>query len=103
MYFEILRCICVSSQSASTEKVLPHHGVGPFLFFHLVCTIRQVDSIVLTIVPISPPMCPRKQRTVDRLYVDRTFGGQDWFGLRQRVLKVRESGVSALFVSGARS
>jgi len=28
------------------------------------------------------------QRTVDRLYVDRTFGGQDWFGLRQQVLKV---------------
>lgn len=28
------------------------------------------------------------QRTVDRLYVDRTFAGQDWFGLRQQVLKV---------------
>lgn len=28
------------------------------------------------------------QRTVDRLYVDRTFGGQDWFGLRQQAIKV---------------
>lgn len=28
---------------------------------------------------------------MDRLYVDRTFGGQDWFGLRQQVLKVRAS------------
>ncbi|CAN0339480.1 unnamed protein product [Hapterophycus canaliculatus] len=36
------------------------------------------------------------QRTVDRLYVDRTFGGQDWFGLRQQTLKVSEMRIAEL-------
>ncbi|CAM9334208.1 unnamed protein product [Sphacelaria rigidula] len=33
-------------------------------------------------------------RTVDRLYVDRSFGGQDWFDIRQKALKAGAKGMT---------
>ncbi|CAM9723203.1 unnamed protein product [Scytosiphon promiscuus] len=40
-------------------------------------------------------------RTVDRLYVDRTFGGQDWFGLRQQTLKDAAKGMTEAELNSA--
>ncbi|CAM9237742.1 unnamed protein product [Ectocarpus sp. 12 AP-2014] len=42
-------------------------------------------------------------RTVDRLYVDRTFGGQDWFGLRQQNIKDAAKGMTESDLNSALS
>lgn len=42
-------------------------------------------------------------RTVDRLYVDRTFGGQDWFALRQQALKAGAKGMTEAELSSTLS
>jgi len=98
-YFKRLPSNAAIPQS-ETEPPLPQKALQAVK----ACVIPVITAAVLStgLLFAPPPALALNEaqqtvaevwRTVDRLYLDRTFNGQDWFELRQSTMKAAAGGL----------